>query len=100
MPELLKQTAEKAGQILLLNMDKGFDHSYYFISSSMAIICVGTQRGSTGSPVDLGNYRWLWRYRLMDYHIGDVGYGGTNKIAFSGGPVPSFFCKTPGKNRR
>ena len=35
LPELLLETAQRAGQKLILNMHEGYDHSYNFISSFM-----------------------------------------------------------------
>lgn len=34
-PELLRETCEKAGQVVELEIHDGYDHSYYFISSFM-----------------------------------------------------------------
>ncbi len=33
MPEVFQQACEKAGQSLILRMQEGYDHSYYFIST-------------------------------------------------------------------
>jgi S-formylglutathione hydrolase len=59
MPELLEQTAEKAGQSLLLNMREGYDHSYHFISSFMDDHLRWHAMRLNQPPVDVGNYERL-----------------------------------------